>query len=106
MREKQALTLESAIRKMTFDLATFWGLEGRGLVREGLPADLAIFDLAKIQPQLPTLVHDIPTGAPRLSQKADGIKATVVNGQILIRDNQHTGALPGHLIRNKLARAH
>jgi N-acyl-D-amino-acid deacylase len=106
VRERQALTVEFAVRKMTFDLATFWGLKDRGLVREGLPADLCIFDLKTIQPQLPTLVHDIPTGAPRLSQKSDGIKATVVNGQILIRDNQHTGALPGKLLRNKLAQAH
>jgi N-acyl-D-amino-acid deacylase len=103
VREKQALTVEEAVRKMTFDLANFWGLTGRGLVRVGHPADLCIFDLDKIQPQLPTLVHDIPTGAPRLSQKADGIMATVVNGQVLIRNNEHTGALPGKLLRNKLA---
>ncbi len=56
-----------------------------------------------VKPQLPSLVHDLPTGAPRLLQKADGIMATIVNGEILIKDNQHTGALPGRLIRGPLA---
>jgi N-acyl-D-amino-acid deacylase len=105
VREKQALTLEQAIRKITFDLASFWGLSGRGLLREGNIADVVIFDPDKVAPQMPTLAHDLPAGARRLKQKAEGILATIVNGEVLLRNNEHTGALPGRLLRGPLAAA-
>lgn len=103
VREKQAFTLEQAIRKMTYDVASFWGLRDRGLVRKGNIADLVIFDPKTVAPQMPTFARDLPGGAPRLKQKADGILATIVSGQILLRNNEHTGALPGQLIRGPLA---
>jgi len=53
---------------------------------------------------LPELAHDLPAGAPRLKQKSSGILATVVNGQVLMRNGEHTGALPGRLLRNRLAK--
>src|SRR6202008_3302182 len=59
VREKEAFTLEQAIRKITFDLAAFWGMEGRGYLREGAVADLAIFDPQTVGPQMPELVHDL-----------------------------------------------
>src|SRR5205085_4545056 len=98
VRERQALTLEQAIRKITFDLASFWGLNGRGLLRQGNMADVVIFDADKIAPEMPTLEYDLPAGARRLKQKSTGIRATIVNGEVLLRDNQHTGALPGRLL--------
>jgi N-acyl-D-amino-acid deacylase len=104
VREKQAFTLEQAVRKMTFDVASFWGLKGRGLVREGNIADLVIFDPATVGAQMPSVVRDLPGGAMRLKQKADGILATVVGGEILLRNNEHTGAYPGQLMRGPLAR--
>jgi N-acyl-D-amino-acid deacylase len=103
VRERQALTMEQAIRKLTFDLASFWGLRGRGLLREGYHADVVVFDPATVAPRMPTLEYDLPAGARRLKQQATGIKATVVNGDVLLRDNQHTGALPGKLLRGPLA---
>jgi len=103
VREKQALTLEQAVRKITFDLASFWGLKGRGLLREGNLADVVVFDPATVAPQMPALAHDLPAGARRLKQKAEGILATVVNGEVVLRNNQHTGALPGRLLRGPLA---
>ncbi len=103
VRERQALTLEQAIRKITYDLASFWGLQGRGLLREGNFADVVIFDPEKISPQMPTVANDLPSGARRLKQKSDGIKATIVNGEVLLRNNEHTGALPGRLLRGPLA---
>jgi len=103
VRERQALTLEQAIRKITYDLASFWGLQGRGLLREGNFADVVIFDPEKISPQMPTVAYDLPSGARRLKQKSDGIKATIVNGEVLLRNNEHTGALPGRLLRGPLA---
>ena len=104
MRQRQAFTLEAAIRKITFDIAAYWRLARRGMLREGWFADIAVFDLDKLAPELPTLERDLPTGADRLIQKARGIKATVVNGEVVMRDGAHTGALPGRIIRGPLAR--
>jgi N-acyl-D-amino-acid deacylase len=103
VREKQALTLEQAIRMMSFVPAYHWGLKGRGLLREGNFADVMVFDPEKITPRLPELAHDLPAGAKRLKQKSEGLLATVVNGQVLLRNNEHTGALPGKLLRGPLA---
>jgi N-acyl-D-aspartate/D-glutamate deacylase len=103
VREKQALTLEQAIRMMSFVPAYHWGLKGRGLLREGNFADVMVFDPDKITPKLPELAHDLPAGAKRLKQKSEGLLATVVNGQVLLRNNEHTGALPGKLLRGPLA---
>jgi len=104
VRERQALTLEQAVRKITFDLASFWGLEGRGYLCEGAVADIAIFDPDRVGPQMPQLEYDLPAGARRLKQKANGMLATIVGGEVLLRNNEHTGALPGQLLRGPLAR--
>ncbi len=103
VREKQALTLEEAIRMLTFVPASHWGLQGRGMLRPGWAADVIVFDPEKIAPMLPTLDHDLPAGARRLKQKATGLKTTIVNGQVLLKNNEHTGALPGQLLRGPLA---
>ena len=103
VRAKQALTMEAAVRKITHDIAAFWGLKGRGLLRQGFHADIAVFDPKTVSPAMPTLVNDLPTAATRILQKAIGIKATVVNGQVLMRDGEHSGALPGKLLRGPLA---
>ncbi len=103
VREKQAFTLEDAVRMMSFVPASQWGLQGRGLLRQGYQGDVVIFDPDRVAPQLPELTYDLPAGARRLKQKADGILATVVNGQVLLKNNEHTGALPGKLLRGPLA---
>jgi N-acyl-D-aspartate/D-glutamate deacylase len=105
VREKQALTIEEAVRMLTFEPASLWGLGGRGLIREGYHADITIFDPDTIQPQMPEVVNDLPAGARRLKQKADGMLATIVNGQVLLRNGDHTGALPGQLLRGTGFRA-
>ena len=103
VREKQELTLEEAVRMVTFEPANHWGFHDRGLLRKGLAADVTIFDPKNIAPNMPEVVHDLPAGATRLKQTATGILATVVNGQTLLRDNVHTGATPGKLLRGPLA---
>jgi len=103
VREKQAFTLEEAIRMLTSVPASNWNLTGRGMLKEGWNADVIIFDPEKIGPMLPELHHDLPAGARRLKQKADGLKMTIVNGEVLMRNNEHTGALPGRLLRGPLA---
>ncbi len=105
VRQREAITMEAAVRKITFDIAAFWGLKKRGLLREGWHADICVFDPETIAPDMPVLVHDLPTGAPRILQKAVGIKETLVNGQVLMRGAEHTGALPGRLLRGALAAA-
>jgi N-acyl-D-aspartate/D-glutamate deacylase len=104
VREKQAFTLEQAVRMLTLVPATHWGFTDRGLVREGFAADLVVFDPAAISPEMPDVVNDLPAGARRLLQRARGIAATVVNGTVLLRDGQPTGAMPGRLLRGPAAR--
>ncbi|MEE8517131.1 MAG: amidohydrolase family protein, partial [Alphaproteobacteria bacterium] len=74
VRNQQAITIEAAIRKITFDLAAFWGLKGRGWLRQGYHADIVVFDPETIAPEMPELFHDLPGGAPRIKQKSAGIR--------------------------------
>jgi N-acyl-D-amino-acid deacylase len=103
VRAKQAFTLEQAVRMLTLVPATLWGFADRGLIREGMAADLVVFDPDTVGAEMPQVVDDLPAGARRLVQRAHGIAATVVNGEVLLRDGKHTGALPGELLRGPLA---
>ena len=91
VREKKLLTLEEAIRKMTSLNANKLGLRDRGLVREGLAADLCLFDPAK--------VIDHATYADPF-QYNEGIEYVLVNGQLVLDRGQHTGARPGKALRH------
>ncbi len=104
VRAKQAFTLEQAVRMLSFDVATHWGFADRGLIREGMAADLVVFDPDTVGPAMPEVVHDLPAGARRLVQRARGFAATVVNGEVVLRDGKPTGAVPGQLLRGPLAR--
>jgi N-acyl-D-aspartate/D-glutamate deacylase len=103
VRAKQAFTLEQAVRMLTLVPATLWGFADRGLIREGMAADLVVFDPDTVSAEMPQVVDDLPAGARRLVQRARGIAATVVNGEVLLREGKHTGALPGELLRGPLA---
>jgi N-acyl-D-amino-acid deacylase len=104
VRTKQAFTLEQAVRMLTLVPATYWGFADRGLIRPGMAADFVVFDPDTIAAEMPEVVRDLPAGAKRLVQRARGVAATVVNGEILLRDGKPTGALPGQLLRGPLAR--
>jgi len=104
VRERQAFTMEQAIRMMTSSLATYWGFKGRGLLREGNIADINVFDAKRIGPKLPQVVEDLPGGSKRLIQRSDGFRATVIAGQVVISEGEHTGALPGQVLRGAMAR--
>jgi N-acyl-D-aspartate/D-glutamate deacylase len=104
VREKQAFTLEDAVRMLSLVPASLWGFADRGLIRQAMAADLVVFDPDIIAPEMPEVVNDLPAGARRLIQRTRGIAATVVNGEVLFRDGKHTGALPGQLLRGPLAR--
>jgi N-acyl-D-amino-acid deacylase len=99
VRARQALPLEQAVRMLSFEPATHWGFADRGLIREGMAADMLVFDPETIAPEMPVVVRDLPAGARRLTQRSRGIAATVVNGEVVLRDGKPTGALPGQLLR-------
>jgi N-acyl-D-aspartate/D-glutamate deacylase len=99
VRARQAFTLEEAVRKLTFDNASAWDLHDRGLVRAGYAADLVVFDEARVRPAMPSVETDLPGGARRLVQKAEGIAAVVVNGRVTLEHGLATGAVPGKLLR-------
>jgi N-acyl-D-aspartate/D-glutamate deacylase len=103
VRERQIMSLEEAIYGLTFAVANVYDLPDRGLLRAGYKADLVLFDANRIQPELPEWVDDLPAGQGRYIERSQGIEMTIVNGVPLIEHDQHTGALPGQTLRNRLA---
>lgn len=101
VREKEAMTLEEAVRELTCVPATYWGMHDRGLIREGLNADLVVFDPKIVAPRMPEVVNDLPSGATRLKQVANGIRHSIVNGEVFMTDNEHTGSTSGRLFRGR-----
>jgi N-acyl-D-amino-acid deacylase len=100
IRERNVMTLEEGIRKLTFMVASLFGLEDRGLIRTGRAADLVLFNPATVRECEPEMVNDLPGGEKRLIQPAIGIKMTIVNGKVLVEDGEHTGAYPGRVLGN------
>jgi len=103
VRERKAFSLEEGVKMITLTPAIAWGFTDRGLVRQGSIADLNIFDPAILAPEIPTIEHDLPTGARRLKQKSAGIMATIIAGKVAFRNGEHTGALGGKLLRSTAA---
>ena len=95
----EGLPLEFVVKKMTRDTAHLYGLEDRGVIAPGFKADLNVVDLEHLNLRLPQLVTDLPAGARRLIQRADGWKATICSGEVTLEDGEHTDARPGRLIR-------
>ena len=93
------LPLEFVVKKMTRDTAHLYGLDDRGVLAPGFKADLNLVDLENLNLRLPEMVHDLPAGARRLIQRADGWKATICSGEVTFEDGVHTDARPGRLIR-------
>jgi N-acyl-D-aspartate/D-glutamate deacylase len=103
VRDRQDFTLEEAVRMITFGPARAWGFHDRGLLREGLVADVNVFDPERVAPEMPRIVFDLPADERRIEQKATGFRATVVAGQVSFLDGESTGARAGRLIRGPLA---
>jgi N-acyl-D-amino-acid deacylase len=100
VRERQIMSLEDAIKKLTFLPASIFDIHDRGLLRRGMAADLFVFDPEKIDLAEPEKVQDLPEGAPRYIQRAKGIHYTVVNGSVLMKKGTHTGVYPGRVLRS------
>jgi N-acyl-D-amino-acid deacylase len=99
VREREAFTLEDAVRNLTFAPATAWSLADRGLVRTGFVADLNVLDPSQVGPAMPEVATDLPGGAKRLVQRAVGIRSTIVAGEEVLADGKATGALPGVVLK-------
>ena len=87
---------------MTSKPAEMWRLRDRGRLEPGYAADITVFDPDTVAPRMPSVVADLPGGAKRIEQQADGIAATIVNGAVLTRDAEPTEARPGRLLRGAL----
>ena len=103
VRERKAFSLEEGVKMITLTPAMAWGFTDRGLLRQGCIADINVFDPAILAPEIPTIEHDLPTGARRLKQKSAGIMATIIAGKVAFRNGEHTGALGGKLLRSTAA---
>lgn len=99
VRNREAFSLEHAVKRITSDITRGWGFNDRGILETGKKADITIFDADNVAPRMPETANDLPLQAIRLRQEANGIHATVVNGQILIRNGEPAGALPGRVLK-------
>jgi N-acyl-D-aspartate/D-glutamate deacylase len=100
IRDKQFMTLEEAHWRLSTMLGWAIGIRDRGWLREGMPADLVIYDLEKLRVLPMATVTDLPNNDWRRVQKAEGYRYTIVNGQITFEDQRCTGALPGKVLRS------
>ena len=99
VRDYGIMGLEEAVSKLTFRVASIFGLSDRGLLRSGLAADIAVFDPATVNTLEPEYVQDLPGNETRMIQKAVGVPHTVVNGEVVIENGAPTGSYPGKVLR-------
>jgi N-acyl-D-aspartate/D-glutamate deacylase len=97
-RKDGAIAMPNVVRAMTAKPAAMLGLTDRGVIKVGKKADLNVIDLDRLALHAPTMVQDLPSGGRRLNQTADGYVATIVSGEVIMRDGVPTGALPGKMV--------
>ena len=91
--------IEEAVHMLTEVPADLYGFDDRGVLAPGRRADVNVIDLEAMRLHVPRVVNDLPTGAPRLLQSAEGYHVTMVGGEVTTRDGVDTGARPGGLVR-------
>ena len=87
------------IKRQTSETADFFGLSDRGRLAPGLRADVNMIDYARLQVKKPELVHDMPAKGRRFVQRVDGYEMTIAAGTPIFERGEHTGAMPGKLVR-------
>jgi N-acyl-D-aspartate/D-glutamate deacylase len=102
-RKGARLSIEAAVKALTSDQAETVGLRDRGVLSVGRKADANVIDYGALRLDAPTILHDLPAGGRRLTQTARGYDALIVSGQVVAREGQPTGALPGRLVRGQQA---
>jgi len=95
----ERLDLPFVVKSQTRDTAEAVGLLDRGLIAPGMKGDVNVIDFNRLRLLPPHMVYDLPSGARRLMQEAEGYVATIVSGEVIYRDGRPTGALPGKLVR-------
>jgi N-acyl-D-aspartate/D-glutamate deacylase len=100
VRQREVLSLEKAVHKLTQVPATLFGIPNRGVLAAGKVADLVLFDPATVAAKAPQYAHDLPCNGRRLIAKSEGILATFVAGTQLYDRGTHTGAMPGRILRS------
>jgi N-acyl-D-aspartate/D-glutamate deacylase len=98
-RRGPRLPVEFLVKRQTSETADFFGLHDRGRLKPGLRADVNLIDFEHLRFYQPELVNDLPAGGRRFVQRVDGYEATLVAGTPIFEKGQHTGAMPGHLVR-------
>lgn len=98
VREERRIPLEEAIHGLTGKLSQTWGMLDRGLIQEGMAADLVLFDPELIDRGEEHFVHDFPDGAGRYLREAEGIDMVVVNGAVTVEDGSYTSERAGRVI--------
>ncbi len=93
------LPLEFVVRRQTRETAELYGLLDRGLLAPGMRADVNVIDYEHLGADDPQIVHDLPSGARRLLQRARGYHRTICAGTVTVVDDEFTGSLPGRLVR-------
>ena len=93
------LSLAKVVKGHTADTAAVMGFRDRGLIAPGMKGDVNVIDYDRLRLYPVEVVYDMPAGGRRLVQRATGYKATLVSGVPIVRDDQHTGARPGRLVR-------
>jgi N-acyl-D-aspartate/D-glutamate deacylase len=99
VRREQLYSLGEGVRRLTSGPARVMGLQDRGVLAPGMRADVNVIDFARLTSLRPQIVNDFPGGAPRYIQRARGYRATIVNGQVNVLDDQLTGARAGRVLR-------
>ena len=103
VKERGEIELPTAVHMLTRQPAELYSLMDRGLVAEGMLADLNIIDFDSLALCTPHIVSDLPAGGRRFLQRAHGIDTTIKAGQVIFSNGEHTGALPGQLLRGRRA---
>ena len=93
------LPLEHLVKRQTSETADFFGFSDRGRLAPGLRADINVIDFDNLKVRKPELVHDMPAGGPRFVQHVQGYETTLVAGTPIFERGEHTGAMPGRLVR-------
>ena len=93
------LPLEKMVKKQTSETASFFGFHDRGLLKEGMKADVNVFDYQGLRLHLPEVRYDLPMNGRRLVQRAEGYKHTFCSGIETFAEGKYTGATPGRLVR-------
>jgi N-acyl-D-amino-acid deacylase len=103
VRDNNILSLEEAHYRLSYLTAWAAGIKDRGCLREGLAADIIVYDLAKLKILPSEVVHDLPANEWRRVQKSEGYRWYIVNGQVTFEDGKCTGATAGRQLRGGVA---